>query len=648
LPQPSGPPAVANGYLWNSFTSLFLYGGLFSDTPNVDPVPFSTWEYSIGSKSWTEYKAPTTSGGNNSEPSGATVQRSAEGAGLSVPELGMSWYFGGHQDMHTTAGWSNQIARVYLKGLLEFTHPGYTNDGVQSLGPGTKGAPNGGVYRNITHGGVQTEAGFPERADGVLVYVPGWGQKGILLGLAGGTDQQTFVSLHLIPWGCLNMLETRILTLNQTEMNIIDVYDIATSTWYKQATSGKTPPIRVNACATVFAAPDGSSFNVYLYGGQNLQPYRGQTQYTDLWILTIPSFTWIQAPLDGQSEPPARAGHTCNAWDGQIVVVGGYVGQQISCDSPGVYVFNASSLKWQNNFMALSGGNEQNQQLAQATKPASAYQGQGAEGTRIGLSGSYGYYVPDIVQSVIGGNSLGGATVTSPAAGSATAGPLATGQAPLYTITQSGSTIVQTAMATSTSTSVVTQGSPGTASSSSSSNLGAIIAGVIAGLLALLAAYLAFCTWLYRRQLALYKNHVAMGQRTALGYSNSPENRMREKLGPTLGAFGTDIGAGGRHSGSTSAGRGSTSGNSGPGSAPAGAQAMRFDSHSTVAGNDTAAMAHEYQVAAGVAGATPGWSRLSDRASLNSSTEDLLAGHEPSFISVILSPRRTLRVINRD
>jgi hypothetical protein len=123
---------------------------------------------------------------------------------------------------------------------------------------------------------------------------------------------------------------------------------------------------------------------------------------------------------------------------------------------------------------------------------------------------------------------------------------------------------------------------------------------------------------------------------------------MREKLGPTLGAFGTDIGAGGRHSGSTSAGRGSTSGNSGPGSAPAGAQAMRFDSHSTVAGNDTAAMAHEYQVAAGVAGATPGWSRLSDRASLNSSTEDLLAGHEPSFISVILSPRRTLRVINRD
>lgn len=39
-------------------------------------------------------------------------------------------------------------------------------------------------------------------------------------------------------------------------MNVIDVYDIATSTWYKQSTSGKTPKYRVNACAAVAAAPE--------------------------------------------------------------------------------------------------------------------------------------------------------------------------------------------------------------------------------------------------------------------------------------------------------------------------------------------------------------------------------------------------------
>lgn len=57
----------------------------------------------------------------------------------------------------------------------------------------TRGAGSGGVYRNITQGGLQDDAGFTERADGVLVYVPGWGRDGLLLGLAGGTNE-TFVS----------------------------------------------------------------------------------------------------------------------------------------------------------------------------------------------------------------------------------------------------------------------------------------------------------------------------------------------------------------------------------------------------------------------------------------------------------------------
>lgn len=192
LPQPSGPPAVALGSLWHSYTSLFLYGGLFSDSPPTSPLPVATWEYDIGSATWKEWSSPQTSAGNNSDGGNQPVQRSAEGAGLSVPELGMSWYFGGHLDMYTTPGWSNQIARVYLKSLLEFTHPGYGNSGVTSLGT-TTGAPQGGVYRNITQGGIQDSAGFTERADGVLVYVPGWGESGIVLGLAGGTNE-TFVS----------------------------------------------------------------------------------------------------------------------------------------------------------------------------------------------------------------------------------------------------------------------------------------------------------------------------------------------------------------------------------------------------------------------------------------------------------------------
>lgn len=197
LPQPSGPPAVAMGALWNSHNSLFVYGGYFSDNPPVEPLPLSTWEYNIKSSKWTEHTDPRTSAGNASAPEGQPIQRSAEGAGLSVPEIGRSWYFGGHLDLHTTPGWSNQIYRIYLKSFLEFTHPGYANTGISSLG-GTKAAGVDGVYRNITDGGLQDTSGFTERADGVLVYVPGWGEEGIILGLAGGTNV-TLVSVIQTP-----------------------------------------------------------------------------------------------------------------------------------------------------------------------------------------------------------------------------------------------------------------------------------------------------------------------------------------------------------------------------------------------------------------------------------------------------------------
>ena len=192
LSQPSGPPPVSNGYLWNSYQSLYLYGGEFSDNPATSPVPFSMWEYDISSSKWTEHKNPQTSEGNNSDSSSQPVQRSAEGAGISVPALGRGYYFAGHLDQYTTVGWSNQIFRQYLKSLLEFTFPGSVNDGVKSLGGG-KTAGSDGVWRNITQGGIQDTALFPNRADSALVYVPGYGAQGILVSMGGGTNV-SFVS----------------------------------------------------------------------------------------------------------------------------------------------------------------------------------------------------------------------------------------------------------------------------------------------------------------------------------------------------------------------------------------------------------------------------------------------------------------------
>ncbi|WEW55363.1 hypothetical protein PRK78_000793 [Emydomyces testavorans] len=554
LPRPSGPPPVANGYLWNSYTSLFLYGGEFSDNPPTDPVEFSLWEYDIPSGGWKEHRNPTTSKGKNSDAGGKPVQRSAEGAGIAVPELGRGWYFGGHLDGYTTKGWSQSIARVYLKSMIEYTFPGFSNGEVEMDGS-SKVAGADGVWRNITAGGLQDSAGFTERADGVLVYVPGFGKEGIILGLAGGTNA-TF-----------------------TSMNVIDVYDIANSTWYKQATSGKTPDIRVNPCAVAASAADGSSTQVYLYGGQNLIPYGKQIQYDDMWILTIPSFTWIKVDTNNQSVPPARAGHSCNIWNSQIVVTGGYVGQDLSCDSPGIYVFDASALKWQTKYVALKGGNDLNQQVSQNN----------AKG---GLSGSYGYQVPKAVQSVIGGDGQGKATVTAPAV-HATEGPIATGKPITYTVPNTTPT-----------------GGPDSPSQAHDGgnggpNIAAIVAGVIAGCLAILAAYLGFCTYVYRKQLALYKHHVAAAQRSSDG------SRYGDKLAPLWPK--ENLSANRASVGGSSSGRPMT---------------------------PTAAAVHTFPAGEHSLSAMPG--------SASSSTDDLLAGQEPTFLGVMLNPRRSLRVINKD
>ncbi|KAI4122731.1 MAG: hypothetical protein LQ338_005645 [Usnochroma carphineum] len=201
LPQPSGPPAVANGYLWNSYDSLYLYGGIVSDHPEAVPDPYSLWEYQIKAGKWVEHSNPKTSKGNNSDGGNQPVQQAGEGAGISVTELGRGYFFAGHYDHYTTPGWSVQVPRFYLKSLLEFTFPGYTNDGVEDLAGG-KAAGSDGVWRNVTSGGIQDTAKFQYRADGALVYVPGYGEQGILLSIGGGIDDgNSFVSLFRKPVG---------------------------------------------------------------------------------------------------------------------------------------------------------------------------------------------------------------------------------------------------------------------------------------------------------------------------------------------------------------------------------------------------------------------------------------------------------------
>ncbi len=363
---------------------------------------------------------------------------------------------------------------------------------------------------------------------------------------------------------------------------------------------------------------------MYMFGGQNLVPFGSQIQYDDMWILSIPSFSWIEVDMKDQATPPPRAGHTCNVWDGQMVVVGGYVGQDLSCDSPGVYVFNMTSLEWSNSFVSLTGGgrsgrssNSDNGQEGDDDEaegqdldnPFSQHPGQrgGEDNKRAGLEGSYGYRVPDPVLRVIGGNPIGGATITAPVQ-TATAGPLATGEPITYTVTgPDGAVITQTV------------NGPGSGADSGP-NVGAIVAGTIAGVLGLLVLYFAFCAWLYRKQLKLYKNHLAMAQRAGADPSRVEKDALA--AGGLVFSSGESSDRRGRSSDPKTSSE--TGGAAGPGSVTGTAGAS------------------------GAAGYTPVGRRSSDASSFD---DDLLVRQEPTFWGsrgVLLNPRRSLRVINRD
>lgn len=363
-----------------------------------------------------------------------------------------------------------------------------------------------------------------------------------------------------------------------------------------------------------------------MFGGQNLLPYGKQTQYDDMWILSVPSFTWISVDMSSQSVPPARAGHTCDVWDGQMIIVGGYVGQNLSCDSPGIYVFNMSSLEWANQFTALTGtaatqtwsGNKNG-----GANPLGQQSNQRGFNSSAGLEGSYGYAVPAAVQSVIGGGATGGATLTAPVQ-TPTDGPLATGKPITYTVTAPNGAIVTTTAAPSGVSSETNSGGK------SGTNVGAIIAGVIAGVFAIIAAYFAFCAWVYRKQLILYKNHAAMAQRAAADPARAEKDAfMLPSPSPLAGAGGRDAG--------------SAVGSSGAGSRLSRPSGGNRGGSGSGSGSDGIVV---------VGGAGVGNAGSSGRRSSSaSSTDDLLAGQEPTFWGtrgVLLNPRRSLRVINRD
>jgi hypothetical protein len=173
-------------------------------------------------------------------------------------------------------------------------------------------------------------------------------------------------------------------------MQFVYVYDIAANFWYQQRTSGAAPNALAQGCTVVASAEDGSSHNIYWYGGFDGTHPAG-TFSDEVWVLSIPSFTWVLLSTGVASH--ARAGHRCvKPYPDQMFVIGGYtpeVGNSYSCVEGGIIqVFNLSSGQWLDSY-----------------DPNVFSQ----------------YQVPDQVVAQIGGSGSGRANHTAPTTGFATA-----------------------------------------------------------------------------------------------------------------------------------------------------------------------------------------------------------------------------------
>ena len=140
-------------------------------------------------------------------------------------------------------------------------------------------------------------------------------------------------------------------------MQNVHVYDIASSTWFTQATTAESdtfPADRIEACAVVATAPDKSSYNIYVHGGYT-GPANNRTVSGGLWILTLPTFHWIRSPVGLAS---TKAEHTCAKIQDKFMVVHRGVGVlgDSNCDEhAGLTIVDLESLEWVTKIV-VSGG----------------------------------------------------------------------------------------------------------------------------------------------------------------------------------------------------------------------------------------------------------------------------------------------------
>lgn len=199
------------------------------------------------------------------------------------------------------------------------------------------------IYDSVGQSWENRSTPFQQRSSGAMVHVP-IGEKGILVSMGGTRNNMPF------------------------PLSQIEIYNLDDGLWsssVQQATgSGGIPLPRTAFCAVLAAAPDNSSYQVFIYGGTlNTDDTSSQPQLGDVWVLSMPSFEWFSVysgAADSTTKgnnPGKREAHSCHVAGRYMLVYGGRSKPQADqpCDKTGVFAFDMVNLNWVTEFVPDAG-----------------------------------------------------------------------------------------------------------------------------------------------------------------------------------------------------------------------------------------------------------------------------------------------------
>ncbi|KAL9070396.1 MAG: hypothetical protein Q9157_005827, partial [Trypethelium eluteriae] len=301
ISKPSNIPDLVNSGLWYHQASNTIYGGfagrrsLITDqNPNQYPLGIfsfkpdntglGTFDNVVGSSGW----------GSNTRPMQGAIAFSNE----------TGYVLGGSASADTSLGTADLQSPVPLNGMLTFDMSSQKLSNISATGYNGNGT--------VEFSRMEWSAPFGPQG---LLFVLGGDQPPDVDG-TGGEDE-------FVPF------------------NTVSVYEPSSNKWYQQTTTGNIPEPRKEFC-TAGVASTNETYEIFLYAGWGGHLGSAAIPYDEIFILTLPAFTWVKV-----NYPPASPRHalSCNAVGGsQIITIGGLDTASADYASANVYndVFNSS------------------------------------------------------------------------------------------------------------------------------------------------------------------------------------------------------------------------------------------------------------------------------------------------------------------